>query len=83
MEDRRRAALDDGLDFDSSMHLPVPEDNENVSDFKFPRFAATHFQNNATHVHIRRAIKEPLLSLKSEGDQLVNIFIQHVFVFSK
>ena len=58
----------------------VPEENENVRDFKFPRFAATHFQNNATHVYICQAIKEPLLSLKSEGDQLVSIFIQHVFV---
>ena len=74
MEDQRRNALEGGYDFDSSMHLPLPEDNENVSEYKFPRFAATHFQNNATHVHIRRPLKEPLLPLKNEGDQLVGFF---------
>jgi len=62
----------DVYEFDSLMHLPLPEDNENVTDYKFPRFAATHFQNNATHVHIRRPIKEPLLPLKNDGDQLVS-----------
>lgn len=64
--------MDSDFPYDSSMHLPLPEDNENVTDYKFPRFAATHFQNNATHVHIRRPLKEPLLQLKNEGDQLVS-----------
>ena len=60
------------------MHLPLPEDNENVTDYKFPRFAATYFQNNATHVHIRRPIKDSLLPLKNNGDQLVSFIQKHL-----
>ena len=49
----------------------VPEDTEDISQYKFPKFAATYFQANATHTYIRRVLKQPLLPLKNEGDQLV------------
>lgn len=50
------------------MGLPVPPD-EDLSDYKFPKFAATYFQGAATHSYIRRAIKQPLLALKNEQDR--------------
>ena len=48
--------------------LDVPD----ISEFKFPKFAAMYFQSNATHAYIRRALKHPLLPLRNEGDQLVS-----------
>lgn len=46
-----------------------------VSDYKFSKFAAMYFQGNATHTHIRKALRQPLLPLNSEGDQLVRALI--------
>ena len=47
----------------------MPEAEEDLSDFKFPKFAATYFQGQATHSYIRRAMKQPLLGLKNEQDK--------------
>jgi len=82
---RRRDFVDSATD----SRLPLPEDADDVdiADYKFSKFAATHFQNNATPTHIRRALKQPLLPLKNEGDQLVSklfSFLTHCFIlFSK
>ena len=58
------------------MPLPEDEDDVDIADYKFSKFAATHFQNNATPSYIRRVLKQPLLPLKNDGDQLVtNSFI--------
>lgn len=50
----------------------MPEDDEDISQYKFQKFAATYFQANATHTYIRRSLKQSLLILKNEGDQLVS-----------
>lgn len=56
--------------------LPLPDDEEeDLSEYKFAKFAATYFQGNATHVYIRRPLKQPLLFHEDEGDQLVRFFI--------
>lgn len=48
-------------------------DNDiDVSEYKFSKFAAMYFQDNATHSFIRRALRQPLLPLESSGDQLVS-----------
>ena len=47
-------------------------DVPDISEFKFSKFAAMYFQNNASHAYIRRALKHPLLPLRNEGDQLVS-----------
>ncbi|BFZ00850.1 hypothetical protein BsWGS_03889 [Bradybaena similaris] len=46
-----------------------------VSDYKFSKFAAMYFQGNATHTHIRKALRQPLLPLNSEGDQLAALAV--------
>lgn len=56
------------------LHLPLPDDDDDsqeIADYKFTKFAATHFQGNATPTYIRQVLKQPLLPLKNEGDQLV------------
>jgi len=54
------------------MQLPLPEDEEGILEYKFPKFAATHFQDNTTHTFIRRPLRQSLLPLKNEGDELVS-----------
>ena len=53
-------------------YIPTIDDDEDISQYKFQKFAATYFQGNATHTYIRRSLKQPLLPLKNEGDQLVS-----------
>lgn len=56
--------------------IPMPADRDDgdidISEYKFSKFAAMYFQYNATHTYIRRALKQPLLPLHNEGDQLVS-----------
>jgi len=60
------------------LHIPLPEDGEDLSEYKFAKFAATYFNSNANHTYTRRALKHPLLLLKTEGDQLVGVsFVLH------
>lgn len=46
-------------------------DDEDLSEFKFQKFAATYFQGNITHQCSRKPLKHPLLPLHTQGDQLV------------
>ncbi|XP_035446713.1 myosin-VIIa isoform X1 [Spodoptera frugiperda] len=46
------------------------EDEEDLSEFKFQKFAATYFQGNVTHQYSRKPLKHPLLPLHTQGDQL-------------
>ncbi|RXN27013.1 unconventional myosin-VIIa-like isoform X2 [Labeo rohita] len=56
--------------------LPLPDDEElDLSEYKFAKFAATYFQGNATHTYIRRPLKQPLLFHEDEGDQLAALAV--------
>ena len=44
-------------------------DEEDISNFKFVKFASTYFVGNANAYYIRRPIKTPLLSIKTTADQ--------------
>ena len=46
-------------------------DDEDISDYKFNKFVATYFQGQATHSYVRRPLKQPLLPLRNEYNQLV------------
>lgn len=52
------------MDAGSMLGVPLPDEGDDISQYKFSKFADTNF-------HIHRAIKIPLLSLKNEWDQLV------------
>ena len=45
------------------------EDEEDISQFKFVKFASMYFQSNANAFYIRRNIRQPLLGLESPADQ--------------
>ncbi|XP_060573750.1 myosin-VIIa-like isoform X3 [Ruditapes philippinarum] len=73
-EKRKRIMSEIGYDTDE-MHIPLPLDEEDISEYKFSKFAATFFQGNATHTYIRRPIRTSLLQLKSESDHLAALAV--------
>ncbi|KAH0625252.1 hypothetical protein JD844_033621 [Phrynosoma platyrhinos] len=48
-------------DLDTALPLPE-EEEEDLSEYKFAKFAATYFQGTTTHTYIRRPLKQPLLN---------------------
>ncbi|XP_044016052.1 myosin-VIIa isoform X1 [Aphidius gifuensis] len=64
---------DDNIDVDND-----DDDNNNnanniiedLTEYKFQKFAATYFQGNITHQYSRKPLKHPLLQLLTQGDQL-------------
>ncbi|KAK7926039.1 hypothetical protein WMY93_008349 [Mugilogobius chulae] len=55
---------------------PLPADEEDdLSNYKFTKFAATYFQGVSTHTYIRRPLKQPLLFHEDEGDQLAALAV--------
>lgn len=52
--------------------LPLPFQDEDLSEYTFTKFASTYFQGNATPSFSRKTLKQPLLAIKSERDQLVS-----------
>merc|ERR1712223_1643603 len=53
------------------MGVPTtPEDFEDLSEFKFQKYASTYFQGNVTHQYSRKPLKSSLLPLQTQGDQL-------------
>ena len=48
-----------------------PEDNEDLSEYKFQKFAATYFQGAYSHQYSKKPLKHSLLPLQTQGDQLV------------
>ena len=56
------------------MGVPTtPEDFEDLSEFKFQKYASTYFQGNVTHQYSRKPLKYSLLPLQTQGDQLVSL----------
>ncbi|EDQ89347.1 uncharacterized protein MONBRDRAFT_37062 [Monosiga brevicollis MX1] len=58
---------DDGFGFGDSR--VIPDMDEDISSFKFTKFASTYFQGNTNAFYIRRPLKQPLLNLTSPSDQ--------------
>ncbi|XP_076846903.1 myosin VIIAa isoform X3 [Brachyhypopomus gauderio] len=61
-------------DLDEALPLPE-EDEEDLSEYKFAKFAATYFQGTSTHTYMRRPLKQPLLFHDDEGDQLAALAV--------
>ena len=59
--------------------LPLPDQDEDLREYTFAKFASTYFQGNATHCFTKKTLKQPLLTIKSERDQLVCIYFFFLF----
>jgi myosin-7 len=55
--------------------IPKPKTDENLDEYVFSKFAATYFQGNATPEYTKKPLKQSLLPLKSEGDQLAALAV--------
>ena len=55
--------------------IPRPKTDENLDEYIFSKFAATYFQGNATPEYSKKPLKQSLLTLKSEGDQLAALAV--------
>ncbi|KAM9602771.1 unconventional myosin-VIIa [Morphnus guianensis] len=74
-EDLERAQQElEEEDLDAALPLPE-EEEEDLSEYKFAKFAATYFQGTTTHTYIRRPLKQPLLYHEDEGDQLAALAV--------
>ncbi|XP_016887435.1 myosin VIIAa isoform X2 [Cynoglossus semilaevis] len=62
-------------DLDEALPLPEDDDEEDLSEYKFAKFAATYFQGTTTHSYVRRPLKQPLLFHDDEGDQLAALAV--------
>ncbi|XP_070480104.1 unconventional myosin-VIIa isoform X5 [Equus przewalskii] len=72
LERGRREMVEEDLD----AALPLPdEDEEDLSEYKFAKFAATYFQGTTMHTYTRRPLKQPLLYHDDEGDQLAALAV--------
>lgn len=67
---RQRILSENGLELED-MAPPLPQDDFIEPEYKFSKFASMYFTANATHTYIRRALREPVLNLKNDGDKLV------------
>ena len=55
--------------------IPRLVGDENLDEYIFSKFAATYFQGNATSEYTKKPLKQSLLPLKSEGDQLAALAV--------
>ncbi|XP_069983292.1 myosin-VIIa isoform X1 [Penaeus vannamei] len=59
-----------GDDIITAIPRPSGDQDEDLSEYKFQKYAATYFQGNVNHQYSRKQLKQPLLQLQTQGDQL-------------
>lgn len=57
------------VDLDAVPAVEGPEqDGDSLAAYSFPKFAATYFQKSASHTHVRKPLRYPLLYHEDDAD---------------
>ncbi|XP_057601473.1 unconventional myosin-VIIb isoform X2 [Hippopotamus amphibius kiboko] len=67
LEERTQKLPEVDLDTVPMMEEPE-EDADGLAEYTFPKFAVTYFQKSASHTHIRRPLRYPLLYHEDDAD---------------
>lgn len=67
LEERTQKLPEVDLDTVPIMEEPE-EDADGLAEYTFPKFAVTYFQKSASHTHIRRPLRYPLLYHEEDAD---------------
>lgn len=68
----KRGRLDE-VDLDMvPMSAELEEEDDDLAEYTFPKFAATYFQGSSTYTHIRKPLRHPLLYHEEKDDILVS-----------
>lgn len=64
-----------GMEMPIGLTVPTlsQQEIEDLSDYKFQKFATTYFQGNVSYLHQKKPIKQPLLPLQTQGDCMAAI----------
>uniref|UniRef100_A0A8C2VAX4 Unconventional myosin-VIIb n=1 Tax=Chinchilla lanigera TaxID=34839 RepID=A0A8C2VAX4_CHILA len=64
------------IDLDTVPMVEEPEeDTDGLAEYTFPKFAVTYFQKSASHTHIRRLLRYPLLYHDNNTDYLAALAV--------
>lgn len=59
------------IDLDTVPMTEMPEDVDGLAEYTFPKFAATYFQKSASHTHVQKLLRYPLLHHENNTDHSV------------
>lgn len=63
------------VDLDTVPMMAKPEENvDGLAEYTFPKFAVTYFQKSASHTHIQKPLRYPLLYHENDTDHSVPAF---------
>eukprot|EP00061_Rhincodon_typus_P011459 g36480.t1 len=64
-------------------NISVPSESDEEDDltqYTFPKYAATYFQGSATHTHVQKALRHPLLYHEDEVDIAASLAVWNIIL---
>uniref|UniRef100_A0A8C9Q4L1 Myosin VIIB n=1 Tax=Spermophilus dauricus TaxID=99837 RepID=A0A8C9Q4L1_SPEDA len=69
------------IDLDTVPMLKEPEEDvDGLAEYTFPKFAVTYFQKSATHTHIQRPLRYPLLYHEDDTDYSAALAVWNIIL---
>ncbi|GCC39028.1 hypothetical protein chiPu_0022915, partial [Chiloscyllium punctatum] len=63
------------FDLDDISVSSESDEEDDLAQYTFPKYAATYFQGSATHTHIQRVLQHPLLYHEDEVDTAASLAV--------
>ncbi|XP_038672457.1 unconventional myosin-VIIa-like isoform X3 [Scyliorhinus canicula] len=68
------------FDLDDTSLSSGSDEEDDLAQYTFPKYAATYFQGSSTHTHIQRALRHPLLFHEDDVDILASLAIWNIIL---